>query len=197
MPRKKTAAFKCGKCGKTFAMPMHLGRHMTTMHGQAAKAPEPKKAAERAAPIPQDSTTDRLVALIHKLQAKRQEYLDAIAQIDATFEQFGIAAAPAKRRGRPPKAAKGTGRNHKAATTPVKKGKRRARRTFTMSGLDSVLGFVKKAGKNGATTKEIVKHWKSEGRSGDGYTALSLLVTTKKLKKEKIEGAKGSRYTAI
>ena len=144
---------------------------------------------------PQDSTTERLVALISRLQAKRQEYLDAIVQIDATFEQFGITAAPAKRRGRPgpkPKAAK-PGRKPKAAAkpTPRKRGK------FAVSGLDSILGFVSKAGKKGAMTSEIVKHWKSEGRSGDGYTALGELVTAKKLKREKIEGAQGSRYTAV
>ena len=43
MPRKRAAKFKCGKCGKTFGMAMHLGRHMATMHGQ-----KPKKAAKRA-----------------------------------------------------------------------------------------------------------------------------------------------------
>ena len=144
---------------------------------------------------PQDSTTERLVALISRLQAKRQEYLDAIAQIDATFEQFGIAAAPAKRRGRPRKNAK-PGRKPKAAATPTKKGKRKARRHFPVSGLDSILAFVKTAGKKGVTTAEIVKYWKAEGRSGDGYTTLGELVTAKKLKREKIEGAQGSRYTA-
>ena len=44
MPRKKATTFKCKKCGKKFAMAMHLGRHMATMHGQ-----RPKKAAKRAA----------------------------------------------------------------------------------------------------------------------------------------------------
>ena len=48
MPRRKAAKSKCEKCGKTFALPMHLGRHMTTIHGQAAKSaklPKAKKAA--------------------------------------------------------------------------------------------------------------------------------------------------------
>ena len=143
---------------------------------------------------PQDSTTDRLVALISRLQAKRQDYLDAVAQIDATFEHFGIAAAPAKRRGRPRKMAK-PGRMPKTAVKPATKGKR-VRRKFATSGLDSILAFVKAAGKKGATTSEIVKHWKAEGRSGDGYTALGELTKAKKLKREKIEGEKGSRYTA-
>ncbi len=43
MPRKKAGKFKCERCGKTFGMAMHLGRHMATTHGQ-----RPKKAAKRA-----------------------------------------------------------------------------------------------------------------------------------------------------
>jgi hypothetical protein len=44
MPRRKAAKFKCEKCGKQFAMAMHLGRHRTTIHGQKRK-----KVAKRAA----------------------------------------------------------------------------------------------------------------------------------------------------
>ena len=143
-----------------------------------------------------ETATDQLASLIAKLQAQRQQHLDAIANIDATFEQFGIAVAPAKRLGRPRKAAK-PGRSPKPAAEPAKKGKRKARRHFPVSGLDSILAFVKTAGKKGVTTAEIVKYWKAEGRSGDGYTALGELVTAKKLKREKIEGAKGSRYMAV
>lgn len=140
------------------------------------------------------SAAQELASLIKKLQEQRQQHLDAVANIDATFEQFGISAAPAKRRGRPRKAAKPVGRpKNKATAKPA----RRKRRKFAMSGLDSILGFVKTAGKKGATTSEIVKHWKAEKRSGDGYTTLGELVEAKKLKREKIEGAKGSRYTAV
>ena len=141
-----------------------------------------------------ETAADQLAALISKLQAQRQQHEDAIANIDATFEQFGISAVPAKRLGRPRKAAK-LGRSPKPAAEPAKKGKRKARRHFPVSGLDSILAFVKTAGKKGKTTAEIVKYWKAEGRSGDGYTALGELVTAKKLKREKIEGAQGSRYT--
>ncbi len=44
MPRKKAARFRCEKCGKTFGMAMHLGRHMATIHGQKTR-----KAVKRAA----------------------------------------------------------------------------------------------------------------------------------------------------
>ena len=43
---------------------------------------------------------------------------------------------------------------------------------------------------------EIAKHWKSEGRGAGFYVALGKLVKAKKVKKEKIEGTKGSRYAA-
>ena len=149
--------------------------------------------------MPRDSATAKeLATLINRLQSERQEHLDAIDEIDATFGQFGITVPAKKRRGRPRKTVR-TARPAKPrqAAKVAKKGKRKARRQFPMSGLDSVLAFVKKAGKKGVTTAEIVKHWKSDGRSGNGYKALGELVKAKKLKKEKIKGAKGSRYTAV
>ncbi|MBP7933574.1 MAG: hypothetical protein KA354_02895 [Phycisphaerae bacterium] len=38
MPRKKSG-FKCAKCGQSFKMAMHLGRHMKTTHGQVSAKP--------------------------------------------------------------------------------------------------------------------------------------------------------------
>ena len=48
MPRKKAGKFKCEKCGKTFGMAMHLGRHLATIHGRIPKAAKPKKAKKAA-----------------------------------------------------------------------------------------------------------------------------------------------------
>ena len=44
MPKKK---FKCPKCDRSFAMPGHLGRHMTATHG-AKKRKTAKKAKKRS-----------------------------------------------------------------------------------------------------------------------------------------------------
>ena len=148
------------------------------------------------------STQAQLASLIQKLQTERQEHLDAVADIDATFERFSISVAPVKRRGRPRKNAKPGPRRSVAAkaaktATPAKKGKRKARGQFTMTAEQTILTFVKAAGKKGVTTSEIVKHWRSEGRSGDGYTKLGELVTAKKLKREKITDGQGSRYTVV
>lgn len=133
----------------------------------------------------------QLADLIAKLQNERQEHVDAIAKIDAAFARFGITPSAPKRRGRPRKTAAAA-----APAAPPKRRKRRTRRKFAVSGLDSVFGFVKSAGKKGATTSEIVGHWKSEGRSGNGYTALGQLVKEKKLKKQPLKGGRGSRYVA-
>jgi hypothetical protein len=189
VPRKKQQ-FKCPKCGQSFKMAMHLGRHMTTIHGHS-----PKRSASAAGP---KTTTNGdparvLVEIVNDLRARRQEHVDGLARIDDLFAKCGIQLQQQKRRGRPPGRRTGT---PVAAAAPAKRRKRRTRRKFAVSGLDSILGFVKGAGKKGATTSEIVKHWKSEGRSGDGYTALGQLVKERKLSKEKLKEAKGSRYKA-
>jgi len=130
--------------------------------------------------------TRRLASLVSELREEREAHVSALARIDAVFEQLGIAPTAPKRLGRPPRA---------AAVVPLASpGGRRRPRKFKMTGNESILAFVRNAGKKGATTGEIVRHWKSEGRSGDGYTALGELVKAKKLKREPLKGQRGSRY---
>jgi len=132
------------------------------------------------------ATTKELAALISQLREERQQHLDAIAEIDATFKRFGIVTAPAKRRGRPRQGVKRLGRPRKKA----------ARRRFAVSGPASILALVKGKGAKGATSAEINRKWKKDGRSGSVYVTLSHLVKAKKLKKQKVKGGRGSRYTA-
>ena len=134
------------------------------------------------------TTTRELERLVQQLKSDRQAHVDAIAQIDATFEQFGIAATPRKRRGRPPGSGKGT-----AKKTTTKK-RRRKRGRFSQSGDESVVNFVK--GKGTATSKEINQHWTKQGRAGRADNAITKLIKEKKLKRQNIKGARGSRYTA-
>lgn len=144
----------------------------------------------------------QLADLITKLQNDRQEHADAIAEIDAIFARYGIKPQEQRRRGRPPGKKAGRKPGHRPGRPPAaaaqkpggRKTKRRTRRKFALSGVDSILGFVKTAGKKGVTTSEIVGHWKSEGRSGNGYNALGHLVKEKKLKKQPLKGQRGSRY---
>ena len=71
----------------------------------------------------------QLASLIKKLQADRQEHLDAIAQIDATFEQFGITPAAKKRRGKRREGARAARAGRKTAKVArKKKAGRKARR---------------------------------------------------------------------
>jgi len=135
-----------------------------------------------------NATAKELAALIDKLLSERQGHLDAIAEIDATFEQFNIAPVTKKRRGQWRKAA-GMARQGKA--------RRRRLRHFDMTANESILAFVRKAGKKGVTSAEIIENWKSEGRRANGYTTIGQLVRARKLKKEKIEYGLGSRYTVV
>ena len=134
------------------------------------------------------TATRELERLVQQLNADRQQHVDAIAQIDATFQQFGITPTPRKRRGRPPGSGKG------AAKKTTKKTGRRKRGRFSQSGDGSVVNFVKSKGS--ATTKQINEHWTKEGRSGRADNAITKLIKDKKLKRQNIKGARGSRYTA-
>ena len=137
------------------------------------------------------TTTKQLQSLVSKLKRELQGHMDAIAEIDSVFSQLGLASTQTKRRGRPPGSK--VGRPRKAAK---RMGKRRKRGKFEMSGLESVLQFVSKAGGKGASSADIVEHWKGEGRSGSAYKSINDLVKARKLKKRKVEGTRGSRYLA-
>ncbi|MFP4145530.1 MAG: hypothetical protein ACOCTI_05315 [Phycisphaeraceae bacterium] len=149
-----------------------------------------------------ESTATELASLIEQLQAERQEHLDAIARIDEVFERFGINpedAAPAaprkkttKKRGKKKTARKKT-TQRPAAKKTTKKPTRRKRATFEKTAEESVTDFIKNKGV--ATTGEVGEHWKNEGRGGSPHNTLSKLVSEGKLKRENIEGARGSRYT--
>ena len=154
--------------------------------------------------------------MIDTLQEQRKKHADALASIDDLFAKIGITthlagdteAAPA-RRGRPP-GKRGPGRppgkrepgrppqTAATAEAPVaKKGPGRGKRgSFTTTGPESILAFVKAAGSKGVGGAEITKHWKKEGRGAGEYVIIGKLVKDKKLKKEKIKDGRGSRYTA-
>jgi len=134
------------------------------------------------------TTARELQAIIAKLQNERQVHLDALADIDAVFAQFGITSQKKKRRGRPRTAKK------KVARRVAKRRKLGTKRK--VSGPQSILNFVKRAGKRGVNGAEIVKRWNAEGRAGGAYNTIGKLVTAKKLKKRTLTGQRGSRYTA-
>lgn len=123
-----------------------------------------------------------LAQRIERLQAQRQRLADEITQIDATLRQIEQALGM-KLRGRPARSSAGT---------PGPRRGRPRRRSFGISGLDSILGFVKENGQ--PTTAEINAHWTSEGRAGRADVALGKLVAGKQLKRLDNKGGRGSRY---
>ena len=140
-----------------------------------------------------NSKIKELQSTVGKLQAERQGHVDAIAEIDVAFEQLGIApGALKKRRGRRPGRKVGRPAKKKVGRKP----KRRTGKRYAVSGTDSILGFVKHAGTKGATGGQIDKHWKSQGRAGSAYNILGQLVKTKKVKRHRLKGQRGSAYTA-
>lgn len=133
-----------------------------------------------------------LESLVRKLNAERQKHLNAIAEIDAAFGDLGVTTAkPKKRRGRP-----GRPKSAKKKVGKKKTAKRTKRRKFKTTANELVLTTIRKAGAKGATGAQITKAWKAAKRPGDAYNTLGLLTKTKKIKRTKVEGERGSRYTA-
>ncbi len=134
---------------------------------------------------------------IQKLLEERQTHEAAITHIDKVLESvysaLGAAAAPARRApGRPAAMAAAP-----AAPAAAKRGRgrRRSRGSYTTTGDDSVLDFIR-ANRN-PTTKEIKAHWASEGRGGTADNVLSKLFREKKIKRLPLPGERGSRYAVL
>jgi hypothetical protein len=119
---------------------------------------------------------------------QRHEHAAAIAAIDQVLEQIGqllgqpaakqeTAAPPTAQVMKPAKVAKG----------------RRIRGSYATTAEESILALVKQKGT--PTTQDIKKLWASEGRRGTADNVLSHLVKDKKLKRLKLVGLRGSRYS--
>lgn len=146
-----------------------------------------------------DALIRNLDRAIQTLIRRRQEQIDAIEAIEATFLRLGLTLAPSPngrahrpRRGRPP----GSGTAAPLKPRPAgRKGRRRKQGTFSKTGPASILAFVKAAGNAGRTSAEIIAHLNAEGRAGSAYVALGNLVKAGKLKRMNLKGERGSRYT--
>lgn len=118
-----------------------------------------------------------LLKQINLLRKKRREHLNAIEEIDSTFQQLGIA----------PVAHGGSSPGPRSTT------RKQARVHKKVTGKEFVLSFVTTRGKNGATTDDINQHWKTDGRRGSAYNVLYQLKREGTIKAVNIKG-KGSRY---
>jgi septal ring factor EnvC (AmiA/AmiB activator) len=124
----------------------------------------------------------RRMGKLGELVAQRDKLSAQIAELESALgKPAAVAAAPkAARRGRRPKAAK-------AAKPLVRK-----RKSYPLTA-DQFVGKLV-AGK-GATTAEINKAWKQAGRTGRADNTLNKMFKAGKLKREKLKGQKGSKYT--
>ncbi len=87
-----------------------------------------------------------------------------------------------------------------AAATPASKAdastlKPRKRGMFARTGEQSILAWL--AGGKSLTTARINAAWKREGRKGTADVSLSDLVKSRKLKRTKIKGQRGSQYKLL
>lgn len=126
---------------------------------------------------------------IARLQDRRRTLVAELAKIDDLCARYGIQLGESKRPGRPAGRAAGT------APKAARGGGRRKRGRFAKSAHVSIVDFLKSVGAKGATTGEINKHWLSEGRAGSAYVTLGQLTKARKIKRQNIKGARGSRYT--
>ncbi|MEQ9454113.1 MAG: hypothetical protein RLN76_05915 [Phycisphaeraceae bacterium] len=125
--------------------------------------------------------------MIKTLQAERQKHVDAITEIDATFDGLGLAGEAPKRRGRP------AGKKKTAAKRGRPAGRRKKRGSFKVTGEQSILNFVGKAA-NPPNAKQINTHWSKEGRGGKADNTITKLVQAKQLERIEVKGQRGGRY---
>lgn len=131
--------------------------------------------------MPRTTSPATLAKMISQLRADRQKLADQLAAIDATFEQLGINAEAAARRGRP-----------KGAAPKAKQGRRGKRGHYDQTAEEFILGLLK-AKKQGSG--EINKAWKEVGRKGTANNALTLMFKAKKIKRKEEKGARGGVYS--
>ena len=73
------------------------------------------------------------------------------------------------------------------------KRRRRRRGTFKQTAEQLVLSLLQ--GGKALTTAELTAAWKRAGRGGKVDNTLTKLVKSKKIKRRKVQGGRGSRYT--
>lgn len=135
------------------------------------------------------TTANQLAKLVRELRAERSKHLEAVARIDETFAQLGIAAQ--RQAGR----AAAAPSNNGPATRQRTGGTRRRRGRFKQTGEQSVLTFIQARG--GANSAEVNAQWRKEGRRGKANNTLTKLVQEGQLKRVAVKGERGGRYEVV
>lgn len=145
-----------------------------------------------------DPITQKLDAAIQTLLKQRQEQVKALEEIDATFRRLGFQAPQNGDSTSPHRRGHSTAPGKQSAPKPTtaKTSRRpKPRGSFKITGPETIIAFVKAAGKDGRTGSEIAAHWDAQGRGAGVYAILTQLVKAKKLKRQKLSGRQGSRFT--
>ncbi len=130
--------FKCSKCGRSFSMAAHLGRHKSTMHA-SKKAKATKKKKRRAVATREvRGTRSDLGGILASLKAHRNHLVDQRNEIDTQMQAIDAVMA-----------ALGAG-----AAKPVVA--RRSRGTGPLAGsLKDYIGRVLRGRTRGVSVKDI------------------------------------------
>ena len=126
----------------------------------------------------------RKAAKESKSPVRRKAKLKVAGNVSKTTATKSAASAAVKK-----KVAKKPGR------TKAGKVARKDATLKPITGAQAVLHFVQ--GTGGATTAEIVAHWKLQGRGGKVDNTITKLVLSNRLRRQAIKGARGSRYTIV
>lgn len=161
-------------------------------------------------------SASELTDLIHKLRTIRRQHESALAEIESTFRQLGLAhlfESPGGRKRGPASAGKGARGKAKPKTggktrgkvkaagkakrgpkpKVVSKGKRGKRAKYDQTAEEFILSFLAK--NRSATTSEIRQHWQKQGRGGKAENSLTGLVKSGKVLRTSKPGQVGSSYS--
>jgi hypothetical protein len=146
-------------------------------------------------------TRSDLADQVRRLEASRQQHIAALAQIDQLLSRIGDALRKLHVTG--PQSARGEQElgirleHHapagEAGEVSARQGGRRRYRKAELTGEQAVIAFVRRQGS--ATTAEINRQWRIEGRGGAANNAILQLLRRGELVREPISGQRrGSRY---
>jgi len=146
--------------------------------------------------MPHSISPDALAEEIRRLQLDRRMHASAIGAIDAALEQINQtllsvrqATGSSDERNATGNPAPSTGLT---AETAVGSARPKTYRKFSRTGEQAILDLVRE--RSSATTAQINKHWRAEGRRGLANNAIGRLLKDGHLVRESIAGQRGSSY---
>ena len=89
MANSKRGSFKCVKCGRTFPMAMHLGRHMATIHGRRPARAKRRVGPAAKAPVRVRLQTDPLGGVLGDVSSWQDRLMAQRANLDSQIEALG------------------------------------------------------------------------------------------------------------